>query len=373
MKAFYTASSITTTEPPPEYEFLKIQTTTTAPLNSDQQQQTTTQSPSKLNSLLSECEDDDTSISQEDKNDRPTGEEAAEEDKRILHYVSALKDTDTQTSNFSTAENHRVVQQQKLPTSEDEIVETEEVFPMRMIKSFKVADFSEMNNNQIEQSNDAPTLRTGISRTTPLKLPVFTRYSLEARPFSAFNPTSQGDNYDSQRSSFEEPILNEILNEIEPQIIEVLPGNFRPLEIHFKSSSRRIKLVQKPPEKDSQQGEPEVTRSEEEPQRLVSEMWLLSCFKLLSNLYSRSTPSLNQSFRYRRLSKSLDNGHTLKHLFFITGRENFYNSKENSRTGTETDNCSCNRLPLIFNLFFSPIGNSSSSGEFYFPFQLCTN
>lgn len=272
VKAFYTASSITTTEPPPEYEFLKIQTTTTAPLNSDQQQQTTTQSPSKLNSLLSECEDDDTSISQEDKNDRPTGEEAAEEDKRILHYVSALKDTDTQTSNFSTAENHRVVQQQKLPTSEDEIVETEEVFPMRMIKSFKVADFSEMNNNQIEQSNDAPTLRTGISRTTPLKLPVFTRYSLEARPFSAFNPTSQGDNYDSQRSSFEEPILNEILNEIEPQIIEVLPGNFRPLEIHFKSSSRRIKLVQKPPEKDSQQGEPEVTRSEEEPQRLVSEM-----------------------------------------------------------------------------------------------------
>lgn len=226
-----------------------------------------------LNSLLTEC--DDTAL-----DDDKDGEESAED---VLHYVSALKDTDQviqkPSSNSSTEPEHRgvQVQQQKLPSKIN--VETEEAFPMRIIKSFKVADaFGEqqMGSNQIE--DDAPkkeyfgvTSPNSKRKLEPIKAAVFTRYSLESRPFSAFSApsSSQGD----RRPYENEPFLNEIMNDnqiIEPQIIEVLPGNFRPLEIHFKSSSRRIKLVQRPPEKSSQlEAEVEMTRSDEEPQRLI--------------------------------------------------------------------------------------------------------
>lgn len=280
---YYTDSLITTTETPPEYEFLRLQTTTPSPVpplstdgpldRSVYSNFQTTQSPSMLNSLLEECDDTEAS-DKDDKDGQTVGEESAED---VLHYVSALKDTDDvlqkPSSNFSTEPEHQRVQQQKLPLEE---VKTDEAFPMTMIKSFKVTDaFGEqqMNNNQIE--DDAPkneffryTSPNNNRRPEPIKAAVFTRYSLESRPFSAF-PTSQND----RRPYDDEPFLNEITSEdqpSEPQIIEVRSGNFRPLEIHFKSSSRRIKLVQRPPEKNSQlEDEVEMTRSEEEPQRLI--------------------------------------------------------------------------------------------------------
>ena len=54
--------------------------------------------------------------------------------------------------------------------------------------------------------------------------------------------------------------------ELEPQIIEV-EGGALPLELHFKSSSSRIKVKQT--HESAGAGETEQTSSEEEPHRLV--------------------------------------------------------------------------------------------------------
>lgn len=68
------------------------------------------------------------------------------------------------------------------------------------------------------------------------------------------------------KHSFEERPVSYPYEEIEPQIIEV-EGGGAPLEIHFKSSSSRIKVRQS--HEPSTPAEVEMTQSEEEPHRLI--------------------------------------------------------------------------------------------------------
>lgn len=68
------------------------------------------------------------------------------------------------------------------------------------------------------------------------------------------------------KHSFEERPVDIPFEEMEPQIIEV-EGNQPSIEIHFKSSSSRIKVKQT--HESAGAGETEQTSSEEEPHRLV--------------------------------------------------------------------------------------------------------
>jgi len=71
------------------------------------------------------------------------------------------------------------------------------------------------------------------------------------------------------KHSIETKMVDIPYEDIEPQIIEVEGGNL-PLEIHFKSSSSRIKVHQT--HSAGEAGQVEQTSSEEEPHRLIHEV-----------------------------------------------------------------------------------------------------
>ena len=71
------------------------------------------------------------------------------------------------------------------------------------------------------------------------------------------------------KHTFEERPVNIPFEDMEPQIVEV-EGGALPLEIHFKSSSSRIKVRQS--HESAGAGETEHTSAEEEPHRLVHEV-----------------------------------------------------------------------------------------------------
>ena len=120
-----------------------------------------------------------------------------------------------------------------------------------MIDSISAKNGQQMSNNQQKNNRRGQPQR--------FKAAVLTRYSMEYRPIDS-NLLAEHHHHE---------IEGDDLNAGDERIIEVLPQS-RPLQIHFKSPSNRIKVVQSSINDNGKQEEnihqePEIERTEEEP------------------------------------------------------------------------------------------------------------
>lgn len=137
---------------------------------------------------------------------------------------------------------------------------------------------NERNNNTNNQVDNELL----VNKSNRIKAAVFTRYKLTenvVNNFDHYQPRSERKDepqlYYQQPQQQQQPYLDdqqENAQQYQPNlaqalpIIEVIPGDTRPLEIHFKSATKPIRVVQKMMPAEINQTE--VTQSEEKPLKI---------------------------------------------------------------------------------------------------------
>ena len=195
----------------------------------------------------------------------------------IFQYVKSLSLPNNQIKN-----QDQVYQQQQYIDDgivDDDYENYDEHLEQQKLYNYSRQNMIINNNNNQNQKNNRKTIKAAVVTKYSIHqhtVPSLSKSNLmiNSNHHNKFNYYHDDDfiknyqHYQELSTSTTPPIL--------PPIIEVTSRNFRPLEIHFRSNSRPIKLVQKLQaqkqqqfEQQPEQEQPQKTITEEEPRKYI--------------------------------------------------------------------------------------------------------